>query len=244
VLLLLSPFALGALALGAVFYYFGSDPNLPSLSGILTTIRLRSRAWLDRDGNLMGEIGSEHRTVVTYAQLPKVLIQAVLAAEDADFFEHEGLDYKGMGGAFIENLLRREFAQGARPSHSRWSSRCCFLPRRPCGARCRRSSWRADSRRSFPRREILALYFNQMYFGHGRYGVAEASRFYFGKSVGDLDVAEAALLAGMLQSPSRLSPYRHAEAAKKRQSYVLGQMAKLEYIYEERRASWPSSLSP
>jgi penicillin-binding protein 1A len=233
VLLLLSPFALAAVALGAVFYYFGGDPNLPSLSGIADYHPAQITRVLDRDGNLMGEIGSEHRTVVTYAQLPKVLIQAVLAAEDADFFEHEGLDYKGMARAFIENLLRREFAQGASTITQQVVKQMLLSPEKTLRRKVQEIILARRLSQKFSKEEILALYLNQMYFGHGRYGVAEASRFYFGKSVGDVDIAEAALLAGMLQSPSRLSPYRHAEAAKKRQSYVLGQMAKLEYIYEE-----------
>jgi penicillin-binding protein 1A len=85
----------------------------------------------------------------------------------------------------------------------------------------------------FSKEEVLALYLNQMYFGHGRYGVEESARYFFGKSISDVDLGEAALLAGLVQSPERLSPYKHPDAAKKRQIYVLGQMAKLEYIYED-----------
>ena len=112
-LLLLSPLLLGAAALVAVFYYFGHDPNLPSPSGIGDYRPPQITRVLDRDGNLIGEIGSEHRTVVPYAHLPKVLIQAVLAAEDADFFAHEGLDYRGMARALFADLMRRKLAQGA-----------------------------------------------------------------------------------------------------------------------------------
>jgi len=232
-LLLLSPFVLGIGALGAVLYYFGHDPNLPSLSGIGDYHPSQISRVLDRDGNPIGEIGSEHRTVVPYAQLPKVLIQAVLAAEDADFFEHEGLDYKGMARALFENLIRREFAQGASTITQQVVKQMLLTPEKTMRRKVQEIILARRISQKFSKEEILELYLNQMYFGHGRYGVEEAARFYFGKSVGQIDLAEAALLAGMLQSPSRLSPYKHPEAAKKRQSYVLGQMAKLEYIYEE-----------
>jgi penicillin-binding protein 1A len=232
-LLLLSPLLLAVGALAAVFYYFGHDPNLPSLSGIADYHPPQITRVLDCDGNLMGEIGSERRTLVSYAQLPKVLIQAVLAAEDADFFEHEGLDYKGMARAFIENLIRHKFAQGASTITQQVVKQMLLSPEKTLRRKVQEIILARRISQKFSKEEILALYLNQMNFGHGRYGVEEASRFYFGKSVGDIDVAEAALLAGMLQSPTHLSPYRHPEAAKKRQTYVLGQMAKLEYIYEE-----------
>jgi penicillin-binding protein 1A len=232
-LLLLSPFLLGAAALLAVFYYFGHDPRLPSLHGIGDYHPPQITRVLDREGNLIGEIGSEHRTVVPYAQFPKVLIQAVLAAEDADFFQHEGLDYKGMARAFFENLMRREFAQGASTITQQVVKQMLLSPEKTLRRKVQEIILARRISQKFSKEEIIELYLNQMYFGHGRYGVEEASRFYFGKSVGELDLGEAALLAGMLQSPSRLSPHKHAEAAKKRQGYVLGQMAKLEFIYEE-----------
>ena len=231
-LLLLSPFVLGLGALAAVFFYFSHDPNLPSLGGIGDYHPPQITRVLDRDGNLIGEIGAEHRTVVPYAQFPKVLIQAVLAAEDADFFEHEGLDYKGMVRALFENLMRREFAQGASTITQQVVKQMLLSPEKTMRRKVQEIILARRISQKFSKEGILELYLNQMYFGNGRYGVEEAARFYFGKPVREIDVAEAALLAGMLQSPSRLSPYKHAEAAKKRQTYVLGQMAKLEFIYE------------
>ena len=232
-LLLLSPLLLGAAALVAVFYYFGHDPNLPSPSGIGDYRPPQITRVLDRDGNLIGEIGSEHRTVVPYAHLPKVLIQAVLAAEDADFFEHEGLDYRGMARALYENLMRRKLAQGASTITQQVVKQMLLSPEKTLRRKVQEIILARRISQKFSKEEILQLYLNQMNFGHGRYGVEEAARFYFGKSVGEIDLGEAALLAGMLQSPTHLSPYRHPEAAKKRQTYVLEQMAKSEFIYEE-----------
>jgi penicillin-binding protein 1A len=232
-LLLLSPVLLGIGALAGVFYYYGKDPNLPSLRGIGDYRPEQVSRVLDRDGKPIGEIGSVRRTMVPYAQLPKVLIQAVLAAEDADFFEHEGLDYRGMVRAMYENLLRRKFAQGASTITQQVVKEMLLTPEKTMRRKIQEIILARRISQKFSKEEILQLYLNHMFFGHGRYGVEEASRFYFGHSVADLDVGEAALLAGMLQSPARLSPYKHPEAAKRRQTYVLEQMAKQEFIYED-----------
>ncbi len=231
-LLLLVP-ALGVAGLVGLFIYYGSDPDLPSLNGMGDYRPRQVTRILDRDGNLIGELGSEHRTVVPYAQMPKVLIQAVQAAEDAEFFEHGGLDYKGMARAVLENLLRRQFAQGASTITQQVVKQMVLTPEKTLKRKVQEIILARRLSQKFSKEEVLELYLNHMYFGHGRYGVEEASRYYFGKPVVDVNVAEAALLAGMLQSPSRLSPYRHPDAAKKRQVYVLGQMAKLNFIYEE-----------
>jgi penicillin-binding protein 1A len=232
-LLLLSPVLLGVGALAGVFYYFGKDPGLPGLRGIGDYHPDQISRVLDRDGKPIGEIGAVHRTMVPYAQFPKVLIQAVLAAEDADFFEHEGLDYKGMVRAMVENLMRGGFAQGASTITQQVVKQMLLTPEKTVRRKIQEIILARRISQKFSKEEILQLYLNHMFFGHGRYGVEEASRYYFGHSVTNLDVGEAALLAGMLQSPARLSPYKHPEAAKKRQTYVLEQMAKLEFIYED-----------
>ena len=112
-ILLLLPVMAGAGALFGIFYYYGNDPAMPSLGGIGDYRPEQITKVLDRDGKVIGEIGATHRTVVPYAKIPKVMVQALLAAEDAEYFEHEGIDYKGMVRAFIENVIRRKFAQGA-----------------------------------------------------------------------------------------------------------------------------------
>jgi penicillin-binding protein 1A len=236
VLVLLSiPVSL-ALAAGAIlagiFYYYGSDPNLPSLGGIGDYHPEQVVKVLDRDGNLLGELGSVHRTVVPYQKIPKVMIQAVLAAEDAEYFDHEGIDYKGMVRAFVEDVIRRKFAQGASTITQQVVKQLLLTPEKSLRRKVQEILLARRLSQRFSKEDVLALYLNQMCFGHGRYGVEEAARYYFGKSIGDVSLGEAALLAGLLQSPERLSPYKHPDAAKKRQIYVLGQMAKLEFIYE------------
>ena len=111
--------AAGGVLIG-LFTYYGSDPKLPNLSRLDAYHPKQVTRILDRNGAAIGELGSEKRTVVAYADIPKVLIHAVVAAEDADYFQHGGLDYRGMVRAFIEDVLRGRRAQVARPSPSRW----------------------------------------------------------------------------------------------------------------------------
>ncbi|HEY5285341.1 MAG TPA: transglycosylase domain-containing protein, partial [Polyangia bacterium] len=236
-----------AATLFAVFDYYGKDPALPNLNGIGDYRPEQIIKVLDRDGKIIGEIGATHRTVVPYTKIPKVMIQALLAAEDAEYFEHEGIDYKGMVRALFENLIRRKFAQGASTITQQVVKQMLLTPEKSMRRKVQEIILARRLSQRFSKEEVLALYLNQMYFGHGRYGVEEAARYFFGKSIADVDVGEAALLAGLVQSPERLSPYKHPDAAKKRQVYVLGQMAKLEFIYEDvaqRLAAAPITVIP
>jgi penicillin-binding protein 1A len=216
-----------------IFYYYGKDPNLPSLSGIGDYRPEQIVRVLDREGKLIGELGAMHRTVVGYDKIPKIMVQALLAAEDAEYFEHEGIDYKGMLRAFVENVLRRKFAQGASTITQQVVKQLLLTPEKTMRRKVQEIILARRLTQRFSKEEVLAIYLNQMYFGHGRYGVEEAARYYFGKSISEVDTGEATLLAGLLQSPERLSPYKHPQAAKQRQIYVLGQMVKLEFIYED-----------
>jgi penicillin-binding protein 1A len=237
ILILLSiPVFLALAAAGTlvgIFYYYGSDPNLPNLKNLGEYHPEQVVKVLDRDGNVIGELGSIHRTVVPYDKIPKVMIQALLAAEDAEYFQHEGVDYKGMVRAFVENVLRRKFAQGASTITQQVVKQMLLSPEKTMRRKVQEIILARRLSQHFSKEEVLALYLNQMYFGHGRYGVEEAARYFFGKSISEVELGEAAMLAGLVQSPERLSPYKHPDAAKKRQIYVLSQMAKLEYIYED-----------
>ena len=168
-----------------------------------------------------------------FAKIPKVMVQALLASEDAEYFEHEGIDYKGMARAFVENVIRRKFAQGASTITQQVVKQLLLTPEKSMRRKVQEIILARRLSQKFSKEDVLTVYLNQMYFGHGRYGVEEAARYFFGKSISDVDVGEAALLAGLVQSPERLSPYKHPAAAKQRQIYVLGQMAKLEFIYDD-----------
>jgi penicillin-binding protein 1A len=220
----------GIAGLVGIFSYYGSDPKLPDLARLDTYRPKQVTRILDRTGAPIGELGTEKRTVVPYSAIPKLLIQAVVAAEDADYFNHGGLDYRGMVRAFIEDVLRGRRAQGGSTITQQVVKNLVLSPERTMRRKVQEIILARQLSQKLSKEEVLALYLNQIYYGHGRYGCEEAARYYFGKSVREIDLAEAALLAGLPQSPERLSPRKHPDAAKTRQRYVLGQMAERGYI--------------
>ena len=175
-----------------------------------------------------------------------MFVQAVVAAEDADYFKHGGVDYMGMARAFVTNVLRGRKAQGGSTITQQVVKNLLLTPERKFKRKVQEIILAHRLSEKLTKEEILALYLNQIYFGHGRYGCEEAARYYFGKSVKEIDLAEAALLAGLPQSPERLSPRKHPDAAKARQRYVLGQMADHGFIDRktaERIAAQPIRLA-
>ena len=220
----------GVATLVGVFSYYASDPKLPKLSRLDAYRPKQVTRILDRAGAPIGEMGNEKRTVVPYEAIPKVLINAVVSAEDADYFHHDGLNYRGMVRAVLEDVLRGRRAQGGSSITQQVVKNLILSPERTLRRKVQEAILARQLSQKLSKEDILALYLNQIYYGHGRYGCEEAARYYFGKSVHDVDLAEAALLAGLPQSPERLSPRKHPDAAKTRQRYVLGQMAEHGYI--------------
>ncbi|MBC8132497.1 MAG: transglycosylase domain-containing protein, partial [Deltaproteobacteria bacterium] len=228
-LIVLGGIAAGA-ALVGLFVYFGNDPNLPTVEKLKDYRPKQVSRVMDRNGIVIGELGAEKRTFVPFDQIPKILVNAVVAAEDADYWNHAGLDYRGMVRAFIENVLRGRTAQGGSTITQQVVKTFLLSPERTLRRKVQEIILARQLSEKLSKQQILELYLNQIYYGHGRYGCEEGTRFYFGKSVRDIDVAEAALLAGLPQSPERLSPRKHPEAAKTRQRYVLGQLVQRGYL--------------
>ena len=220
----------GALALVGMFLYYGADPNLPTIESLRDYRPKQVTRILDRNGAIIGEMGIEKRTFVPFDQIPKILVNAVIAAEDADYWNHSGLDYRGMVRAFIENVLRGRRAQGGSTITQQVIKTFLLTPERTLRRKVQEIILARRLSEKLTKAQILELYLNQIYYGHGRYGCEEASRFFFGKSVREVNTGEAALLAGLPQSPERLSPRKHPEAAKTRQRYVLGRLAELGHL--------------
>jgi penicillin-binding protein 1A len=237
----------GVAGLVGLFAYYGSDPNLPKISKLDDFHAKQVTRILDRAGTPIGELGLEKRTVIPFAAIPKLLINAVVSAEDADYFNHEGIDYRGMLRAFIENVLRGRTAQGGSTITQQVVKTMLLSPERTMRRKVQEIILARQLSQKLSKEEVLALYLNQIYYGHGRYGCEEAARYFFGKSVRDVNLAEAALLAGLPQSPERLSPRKHPDAAKTRQRYVLGQMVERGYVDRktaDRVAAEPIRLAP
>jgi len=180
----------------------------------------------DRNGNLISEIFTVKREPVTFDQLPKHLINALLAIEDDQFYSHHGINVKRVFGALLENIKAGRITQGA-STITMQLARTLFTGREKTYTRKIKESWLAlKIEKKYSKNEILTLYFNQIYFGHGAYGIEAASQFYFNKHVQDLTLAECALLAGLPQSPNRLSPLKNPLLARKRQLLVMEAMIK------------------
>jgi penicillin-binding protein 1A len=223
-LLVLLCFALGGAAgLAAIFYAFSRD--LPAIGPLLEGYDPpQTTRVLAADGTVIGELFDERRTVVPLARIPRLLLDAVIAAEDSDFRTHQGLDYPAMIRAMFANVSEGRLAQGA-STITQQVARTFFLNREKTFSRKIREillTKRIEER--LTKDEILFLYLNQINFGHARYGVQEAARFYFDKDVDELRLHEAALLAGIPKGPAVYEPIGHAEAALKRRAYVLSGM--------------------
>ena len=214
--------AAGALALVGLALAWTWE--LPEFEGLRDYRPLVATRVYAADGTEAFAFARERRTVVPFEQIPAVMKNAVLAAEDAKFYQHEGVNYLAIGRCAVKGLLRGGVACGG-STITQQVVKTFLLP----------TEWRVKRKvkelvlaprleKNLSKDEILYLYLNQIYLGHRRYGVEEAARFYFGKSVKDLAVGEAAMIAGLVQSPERLSPYKHPEAARARQRYVLRRM--------------------
>jgi penicillin-binding protein 1A len=179
---------------------------------------------LARDGTVLGEVFVERRTLVRFDNIPVQVRLAALAAEDAGFYEHAGLSYFGMLRALVVNLRSMRVKQGAGTITQQVVRNVLLSQERTFNRKMREILLAKKIEDELSKDEILELYLNHVYWGHGRYGVEEASRFYFGKSVREVSLAEAALLAGILKGPNLFSPRVDMERAKKRQTYVLEQM--------------------
>jgi penicillin-binding protein 1A len=206
-------------------------PNLPDINS-LTDYRpkLPLRVYAS-DGVLLGEFGEERRSFVAIAQIPQVMKDAVLAAEDARFYQHGGVDYKGVMRAALENL-RDARSQGA-STITMQVARNFYLPTEKTFTRKIYEILLALKIESvLSKNQILEVYMNQIYLGQRANGFAAAAEIYFGKKLGEVTVAEAAMLAGLPKAPSAYNPIANPKRATLRQRYIINRMFETGFITE------------
>ncbi|MDF1614481.1 penicillin-binding protein 1A [Desulfurivibrio dismutans] len=211
-----------------LFVYITLD--LPDISSLDSYQPAQASLIYDRHGTVVDRIFEENRIVVPLAKLPEQLPQAFIAAEDARFYEHSGVDGWSIVRALVHNLRAGERRQGG-STITQQVARALLLSREKTYIRKIREAilaYRIDRRLN--KDEILHIYLNHIYLGSGAYGVEAAALTYYGKTAGELELAEMALLAGLPQAPSRYTPFRDYTAAKRRQAYVLNRMAEEGYI--------------
>jgi len=219
---------LGALLVGfAVLVTLPTLPSLEALTDYRPKIPLRVYS---AEGVLMGEFGEERRDVVKVSEVPERLKQAILAAEDDRFYQHGGVDYAGVLRAAYSNFASGGVRQGA-STITMQVARNFFLTKEKTLTRKFSEALLAFKiEHSLSKDEILELYINQIYLGQRAYGFASAAQVYFGKTLADINLAEAAMLAGLPKAPSHFNPIVNPKRAKTRQLYVLRRMHELGHI--------------
>lgn len=221
-----------ALIAGALVYR-ELQRSLPPLTAIADYRPPVTTQVLAEDGTVLAEFYSEKRYLVPLERIPQVVRQAFIAAEDDAFYSHHGIDPMGIARAFIQNLTAGGRVQGGSTITQQVVKTILLTSEKSYERKIKEILLALRLERTLSKDQILWLYLNHIYLGSGAYGVAAAARQYFGKDVEDLDLAEAALLAGLPQAPSRYSPLRHWARAKARQRYVLDRMVATGFITPE-----------
>ncbi|MBW2460940.1 MAG: PBP1A family penicillin-binding protein [Deltaproteobacteria bacterium] len=223
--------ALGAAAIAAVLWHYGRD--LPTTDLLASYEPPQTTRVVDRNGELLGEVFVERRTIVPMERIPRELVLSVLAAEDADFYLHEGLDYPGLVRAVVRAIVTGRRPRGTSTITQQLVKLLLLSPEQTLGRKIRELILARRIEEELEKDEILHLYLNHINYGHGRYGVQEASLFYFDEDVENLTLAQASLIAGLPQAPTHLSPRNHPEAARRRQRFILEQLER------KREEHWP-----
>jgi penicillin-binding protein 1A len=225
------------LAFLATFYYL--KPTLPDVA-VLRDVRLQVPLRVfSRDGKLLAQIGEQRRVPVTWEQIPPVVVQAVLAAEDDRFFQHPGVDWQGIARAVMVAATTMEASQGGSTLTQQLVRTTLITKEKQLRRKLREVFLALSLENELSKQEIFTLFVNTQFLGQRSYGFAAAAETYYGKPLGDVDAAEAALLAGILQAPSRLNPVASVEHATERRTYVLRRMRELGYLDE---AAWQAAM--
>ncbi len=207
--------------------------SLPSTDGLNpTAVQTRRPAvvLIDGDGGRLATYGDLYGRRLSARELPPHLIQAVVAIEDRRFFEHAGVDGRGLLRAMAVNLREGRIAQGGSTLTQQLAKNLFLTPERSIERKIKELMLALWLERRFEKDDLLSIYLNRVYFGSGAYGVEAAAQRYFGVSARDIDVYQAALLAGLLRAPSRLNPRHDAAAARERTDVVLNAMAEAGFL--------------
>lgn len=223
--------AIGAACVFALIIYISFDlPDIKSLDDYKPSVPSRI---LSSDNVVLLEVGKEDRDVIPISEVPKKVISAFIAAEDDNFYNHSGIDYKGILRATLINLKAGRVVQGASTITQQVAKSLLLTSERTFSRKIKDLLLARKIEEKLTKDEILFLYLNQVYLGGGYYGVKAAFKGYFDKDLKDATVAECALIAGLLVAPGRYSPYINPSYAKKRQRYVLSRLFKTKIITQE-----------
>ncbi|WP_456325634.1 penicillin-binding protein 1A [Desulfonauticus submarinus] len=215
---------------GILFIYFWAQKDLPNFKKITDYNPPLVTTVYTRNGHVLGYFYKEKRFLVSLKEISPWVIKSFLAAEDSHFYEHEGVDIVGIIRAAIKNIEAGTIVQGGSTITQQIIKSLLLSPERSYKRKLKEIILAYRLEKYLNKNEILTIYLNQIYLGHGAYGIEAAARTYFGKHAKDLNLAEAAMLAGLPKAPSKYNPYNHFELAKKRQRYVLKRLKELKWI--------------
>ena len=220
----------GVIAVIGVVIYVGA--HLPPIQSLEIPKRPPTIQIVGIDGSMLAQRGEMAGANVSLKDLPPYLPKAFIAIEDRRFYSHFGIDPIGILRALVTNVLHRGVSQGGSTLTQQLAKNLFLTQERTMARKLQEAELAIWLERKHSKNEILELYLNRVYFGSGAYGVEAAAQKYFGKSAKDVTVAEAAMLAGLVKSPSRLAPNRNPEGAEARAQIVLAAMADAKFITE------------
>ena len=218
------------LAIGGVGVVAWVGVHLPPIQSLEIPKRAPSIQIVDMQGRALARRGDLAGEPLPLKEMPSYVPKAFVAIEDRRFYEHYGVDPFGIGRAFVANVLHRAVAQGGSTITQQLAKNLFLTQERTITRKLQEVLLALWLERKFSKTQILEMYLNRVYFGSGAYGIEQASQRYFGKSAQHITLAEAALLAGLVKSPSRLAPTRNFNGAEKRAQVVLSAMAELRFI--------------
>lgn len=229
----LLPVVLAALLGGLVGVVFAAVIRMPRVDSLADFRPPLITRLHDTQGDVFSTFARERRVLIEDAEVPKLLQDAVLAAEDANFLQHGGVDAQGVLRAVLTNALRGRRAQGGSTITMQLARQLFLTPQKRWRRKIEEAFLAVELEKTYSKQQILALYCNLVFLGHGNYGMEAAARDYFGKSVDALTLTEAATLAGIPQRPSSYSPYRRPDLVVSRRNYVLRRMREEGFITAE-----------
>jgi penicillin-binding protein 1A len=210
--------------------YLAINRGIPSIKEISEYRPLAGTKVYDDEDSLIGELKIEKGIFVPVQNIPEHVINAVIAVEDGRFWRHKGIDYLAIGRAIMKDIFYGELKEGGSTITQQLAKVMFLTPEKTLKRKLREAALAIKIEKNLDKKEILELYLNKIYFGHGAYGVEMASRIYFGKSVKDLTLSEAAIIAGLIRAPSAYSPYNNITRARERQLIVLSRMEEEGFI--------------
>jgi len=226
-----SAFLVGLLIIVGIYSYYA--PQLPAIE-VLRDVQLQVPLKVyTRDHELIAEFGEKRRSPVAYAEIPQVVIQAFLSAEDDRFFEHPGVDYQGIMRAVSQLILTGRKTQGGSTITMQVARNFFLTKEKTYERKIKEILLALKIERSLSKEEILELYLNKIYLGKRAYGIGAAAEVYYGTSLDNLSIAQVAMIAGLPKAPSRFNPIANPTRALIRRNYVLNRMLQLEFISQE-----------